>query len=149
MEMGKGNMCKKRKLSHVVVRENEEEEEEEEEEGEEEKIEKFYELIRSMREARDRLIKPISTTTDHHHHQTPDSLSWKPSFEHEDFITGKNANGQEIIPTSNFKVPKTNQTSLLTTATFIGTSSAAAVPNQVPHTNNVSSKELLDLTLSL
>ncbi|XP_062084200.1 uncharacterized protein LOC133790549 [Humulus lupulus] len=182
MDMRKENVSKKRKLSHVVA-ENYNNNNNDDDDGneEEQKIEKFYALIRSMREARDRLIKgPTSsddqaTRTDHHllqaENMKPNSQSWKPSFEREDFIPS-NANNDREVLTSNFKVPKAKRSSL--TTTFLGTSSSSTakicsrdsapdhdlhhqnqvrhtnnVQNQVRHTNNVSSKGPLDLSLSL
>ena len=73
--------------------------EEEEEEEEEEKIEKFYTLIKSIREARDRLIKgpDCDRKIDPHKEEINKEVQvWKPSFQREDFME-LDANHDQLV----------------------------------------------------
>ncbi|KAL5795787.1 hypothetical protein ACOSQ2_000607 [Xanthoceras sorbifolium] len=85
---------KKRKLCHDDHREKEED-------NEEEKMEEFFALVRSIREARDRLMingsyenkkqtqNNTSTTMKRkleEDHQKPVIEAWKPTFQREDFL---------------------------------------------------------------
>ncbi|KAF5455448.1 hypothetical protein F2P56_025021 [Juglans regia] len=68
-------------------------------EDDEQKMEKFYDLIRNIREARDRFMNGSDATKgiqnkkknkkageDHHHQEQTNIQVWTPSFEREDFM---------------------------------------------------------------
>ncbi|KAJ7973112.1 protein NIM1-INTERACTING 3-like [Quillaja saponaria] len=88
---------KKRKLWHDNGKNHIEEEEEEEEEDEETKMEKFFALIRNIREIRHGLIenrnveKKKTINAEAEDHKQVMGI-WKPSFQLEDFSDTKEAN---------------------------------------------------------
>ncbi|KAL5561066.1 hypothetical protein UlMin_030813 [Ulmus minor] len=120
-----------------------------EEEEEEKKIEKFYELIKGMREARDRLMKGseffqgnnkrkkiIDTVAFEGEKKTSKTTlvaPWKPSFQREDFLGDDDDDQHQQVK---FKVPSR--------VTTFGTPSTS----QINKTSS-SAKEDLDLRLSL
>ncbi|PON61793.1 NIM1-interacting protein [Parasponia andersonii] len=96
------SVSKKRKRSCQVY---------DDEEDEEEKIGKFYVLIKSIREARNRLIN-MKGSSDHHHVFSKELITthpnelhkpavqvWEPSFEREDFTEDTHADDQLIVKT--------------------------------------------------
>ncbi|KAJ4955791.1 hypothetical protein NE237_012574 [Protea cynaroides] len=90
-----------------------EEEEEEEEEGEDEKIERFFALIKSFRDARDGVrkrepnnIEPNNIEPKTTSHQKKDSgkSAWVPSFQWEDFAEQIEFRKPPLILSSNFGI---------------------------------------------
>lgn len=112
---------------------------------EEEKMEKFYALVNTIREARERFIN-INKKSKIDDHEKKDVVVWKPSFQREDFmeVADHHLQLKKMIKPSNpmmscFATPTTSQ-------------------NKLEGTNNIDQKEEvinnekgldLDLTLSL
>ncbi|XVF32952.1 hypothetical protein REPUB_Repub17cG0127200 [Reevesia pubescens] len=121
---------KKRKISH----------DDDDEEDEEEKMEKFYALIKSIREARDRLIMTNREAADQQSKMKKRKLEveeenkqvvvWKPSFQIEDFLGEADDQLKKVPPMS-----------------FASTSSKTIEETDNDQKEEV--KEELDLTLSL
>lgn len=82
--MERPSASKKRKITHAGAAHDDEEELEDDEQ----KIEKFFALIKNLREARDRLMinggSNAFNGTDQKRQQT--HAVWKPSFQREDFM---------------------------------------------------------------
>ncbi|PON88741.1 NIM1-interacting protein [Trema orientale] len=158
--MDKGN--KKRKLSHVE--EHLHRIDDDDDHDEDQKIEKFYALIRSMREARDRLIMNCSDNqtlqmkqrkklAQREENQRPltngSCAAWKPRFEREDFINNNEAHiDDDVGEVPTFKVPNSLPSETSSSSSYKIISSATTVPDQ-NQVQNISAKEPLDLTLSL
>lgn len=109
-------ISRKRKRScHVIY---------DEKEDEEEKIDKFYSLIKSIREARDRLIN-MKGSSDHDHvfnkelinipiNKEPKQIQvWKPSFQREDFMEDDHDHADKfMIKTPLLMVPTSSSPTL-------------------------------------
>ena len=160
---------KKRKLSHLDCHIDINDDADEEQ-----KIDQFYALIRSMREARDRLMnvssgeQAIILNKDdnqtlqikerkklHDQEKGPlvnGSAAWKPSFESEDFTENNNNSGvDDVGEVLKFKVPNfhTFGTNNSSSSDKIVSRAAAVLPDQNQVQTTIIAKEPLDLTLSL
>lgn len=130
----------KRKISHDI-----EDHHQEEEEDDEQKIDKFFALIKNLREARDRLMSGSSAFNggDDQNRRVKRKVGeekpaavWKPSFQREDFMAPEEA-AAAVAVVAPFKNPPP------VTALLVGSSSQRGGGNKENDTGG------LDLRLSL
>ncbi|XP_059439798.1 uncharacterized protein LOC132172335 [Corylus avellana] len=131
----------KRKISHDI-----EDHHQEEEDDDEQKIDKFFALIKNLREARDRLMSGSSAFNggDDQNRRLKRKVGeeklavvWKPSFQREDFMAPEEAAAAAVAVAAPFKNPPP------VTALLVGSSSQRGGGNKENDT------EGLDLRLSL